>query len=207
MVNTASSELAEIEVALAKSYRVAPFRLLLFIFWGLILAKCCIVEWAILNYNTPINGFVYVWIPSIVFGGICSLVYARVSDAELQRAPLFSRLMRGVWCACAISMVIFCAVIFGVKTYNPFILPGLFAILMGIGYYIHSNFDNQKLFRICAAGWWLSALVFLLEISLHSLAWLALAIVCFQIIPTAYLYFKAQKTYRFIISQQGVGNL
>lgn len=203
MAKTIPLELPEIEVALAKSYRVAPFKLLLIIFWGLILAKCCIVEWAIINYSTPINGLLYVWIPSIAFGGICSLVYAHISFEELRRAPLISRLIRGVWSACAISMVILCIVSFGAQSFNSFVLPGFFAILMGIGYYIHSILDSRRIFKICAVGWWFSSLLLFSVLNVHSLAWLALAIVLFQIVPTIFFYTKANKDYRQIVSQRG----
>jgi len=203
MVKNTSPEIAQIEIALAKSYRVAPFKLLLFIFWGLIVAKCCIVEWAILTYSTPINGFLYVWIPSIVFGGVCSLVYARVSFEELRRAPIISRLVRGVWGACAISMIIFSVVSIGMRQYNPFILPGIFAMLMAISYFIHSILDSRKLFKISAAGWWIASIILFYQLNIDSLAGLAVAILLFQTTPTIVLYAQANKNYRTIASQRG----
>ena len=93
----------------------------------------------------------------------------------------------------------------GLKGYNPFVLPGMFAILMGTGYYIHSILDNRKIFKISAAGWWLSSIFLFYEFNAHSLAGLALAIVLFQIIPTIVLYSKANKDYRIVTSQRGAG--
>ncbi len=43
-------------------------------FWILLLAKCLLSTWAVAHWNMPISSF-WVWLPSIIFGAVCTILY------------------------------------------------------------------------------------------------------------------------------------
>lgn len=51
--------------------------LILAIFWVIVLAKCILAQWAIIHYEIPINGWLFVWAPSCALGVFCTVIYCR----------------------------------------------------------------------------------------------------------------------------------
>ncbi len=185
--------MTEIELALERGQRIAPFRGLLFLFWGLILAKCCLAQWAIVTYAIPIDGVVFVWLPSIFFGLVCTVVYARLTLQEFHRAPLTTNLVRGIWLACAVSLGLFASVGVGFGGVAPTLLPAILSVLLGMGYCIHGFLDHRRLFLLCAVGWWIgSGWLFYLN-NLDALLWLAAMLIALQVAPTALLYLEGRR--------------
>ncbi len=45
-------------------------------FWSLMLTKCLLCTWAVGYWDMPISSF-WVWLPSLVFGGVCTLLYVQ----------------------------------------------------------------------------------------------------------------------------------
>ncbi len=43
-------------------------------FWTLMLIKCLLCTWAVGYWEMPISSF-WVWLPSLVFGALCTLLY------------------------------------------------------------------------------------------------------------------------------------
>ncbi|MEM8550285.1 MAG: hypothetical protein AAGF10_05790 [Verrucomicrobiota bacterium] len=180
--------ISHVELTLEKGRRVDSYRGLLFLFWGLILAKCCLMQWAIITYAMPINGFAFIWVPTLIFGLVCTVIYARVTLKEFHDAPLTNRLVRGIWVACAIALVLLSTLGIGMQAFSPTLLPGLLAVIMGLGYCIHGYLDGRRLYFFAAAGWWLGSIVLFSQNNVASLAWLALFLICFQVLPTAWIY-------------------
>jgi len=44
-------------------------------FWGLIGAKCFLVEYAVQQYGLLIDSRLFIWWPSILIGGLCTILY------------------------------------------------------------------------------------------------------------------------------------
>ncbi len=49
--------------------------------WLLIITKCILASIAIHRWDIPIHDF-YVWGPSFIFGGLCTLLYLRRESGE-----------------------------------------------------------------------------------------------------------------------------
>ncbi len=47
--------------------------------WSLILTKCVLASLAIHHWDVPVHDL-YVWGPSLVFGGVCTFLYLRRDD-------------------------------------------------------------------------------------------------------------------------------
>ncbi len=184
---------AELEIALERSSQMTASRMLLLVFWGLIIAKCTLLQWAIITHNVPIDGGMFVWLPSFIFGAVCTFVYGKVTLEEFHRTPLTSRLVRGIWAACLAAMAIFAVVAFGLEDLNPFLLPAIFAVLMGVGFFIQGMIDPRPYLRGAAIGWWLGSIWLFYTVNADSLMWLSAMIVTLQVIPTTLLFWQEKK--------------
>ncbi|MGA2052000.1 MAG: hypothetical protein ABSH19_01675 [Opitutales bacterium] len=186
-------EVAELEIALERARRVPAFRALLLLCWGLIMAKCLLVQWAILTYHERINGVIMVWVPSVSVCAGITLYYAYRVFRELPTMPLSGRIVSATWVGCgtAFLVLIVAVVVFG--EFSGYLLPALAAVLLGVGYYIHSATGYRVLFRAAAVGWWFAALWLFGHPDIDSLAWMSLFLVLFEVLPATWLYFAARR--------------
>ncbi|WP_269538635.1 hypothetical protein [Cerasicoccus fimbriatus] len=188
-----SSTNAELEIALERSAQMTASRMLLLVFWGLIIAKCTLLQWAILKHDVPIDGGLYIWLPSFIFGAVCSFVYGKVTLEEFHRTPMTSRLVRGIWAACIAAMAIFGVVAVGLGEMSPYLLPAIFAVLMGVGFFIQGMIDPKPYLRTAAIGWWLGSIWLFYESNANALMWLSVMIILLQVIPTTALFWQEKK--------------
>ncbi len=182
-------EVAELELALEKSRKLPTFRVLMVFFWGLIMAKCLLAQWAATRYEMPINTKFYVWTLSLVGSGALTLVYAWVLFKELPTMPLSGRMASATWAGCAIGFGLLALVAMLYHAFNPFFLPALAAILLGVGCHIQSVISRRLLFRTLAVGWWLTALGLFTQTDIDALAWMALALLLLIVFPAGWLFF------------------
>jgi hypothetical protein len=185
---TSSSEVVELDLALEKSRRIPGFRALLALVWGLILAKCLLAQWAFARYHLPINTGFYVWTLSLGGSGAITLVYAYSLFRELPTMPLSGRLASATWIACATGFAILAAMSLLKEAFDPYLLPALAAVLLGVGCSIQSVIDRHNLFKILAAGWWISAIGMFAQANVNALAWMALSLVLFVAAPAGWLF-------------------
>ena len=186
-------EVVELDLALEKSRQVPAFRALLVFFWGLILAKCLLAEWAATHYPAPINTKFYVWTLSLVGSGVLTLVYAAAVFKELPTMPLSGRLVSATWAACAMGFGVLLLVAEVYHAFDPYLLPALAAVLLGVGCSIQSVIDRRKLFRVLAAGWWLSAFWLFTQTDITALAWMAVSLLALVVLPAGWLFFTRNR--------------
>ena len=186
----ARQELAQIRLALERDTRAPATRAWLFLFWGLIVAKICFIEWAVTTYRQPWNPLV-LQLPTFLFGLLATLVQTGVSRPPL--LPLAGRMVLSIWGAGLMILVLFG--VGGVATglISPFLLPPLGASLLGAGYFIHSALDGRLLHRFCAYLWWFCAAFLFLHPNLDGLGWFSAFLILFQTLPTLALLFLARK--------------
>lgn len=187
------ADVAELEMALERSAQVSASRMLLLVFWGLILAKCCFLQWAILTYDVPVDGGLFVWTPSFIFGAVCSFIYGKVTLEEFHRTPLTSRLVRGIWASCIAAMAIFGVVAVGLGGLNPFLLPGVLAVLMGIGFFIQGTVDPRRYLQTAAIGWWLGSIWLFYQANAQALLSLGVLLIALQVVPTTLFYWQEKQ--------------
>jgi hypothetical protein len=189
-------EVAELEIALDRARRVPAFRNFLLLCWGLITAKCLLVQWAILTYHPPINGILMVWVPSFLIFGLIAVYYARRLFRELPVMPLSGRVVSATWIACVTAFAVLVVAALGYEKFTLFLLPAFAAVLLGVGSFIQSVTSRRHLFKAIAIGWWLAALWLFNRATVDGLPWMSLFLVLFQVIPYAWLYLEARRAAR-----------
>jgi len=189
----ATQDIAELELALEKSRQVPGFRSVIAFFWGLILAKCLFAQWAFETYHLPINPGFYVWTLSLVGSGAISAGYAWWLFRELPTMPLSGRVASATWVGCGLGFAVLVAVSLLLEAFNPFLLPAIAAVLLGVGYYIHSVAQRQIMYKAVAVGWWLSALWLATQSNINSLGWMALCLILFQAAPAGWMFLRRNK--------------
>lgn len=188
--------MAEVERALERSERVLPFRGLLFIFWGVLVSKCLFLQWAIFTYDVPIDGWLFVWTPSFLFGILCMVVYARSALGDFARAPLTNRLTRGVWLACGGAFIIFILESVFIGGFSPYLLPGTFAVLIGAGFFIEGMAEGTRLYQYLGLAWWIGAGGLFLMPGVNALALLGGLILLLQVLPATLLFLRHRRISR-----------
>jgi hypothetical protein len=189
-------EVAELEIALERSRRVPAFRAFLLLCWGLITAKCLLIQWAILTYHTPINGVLFVWAPSFLIFGVITLFYARRLFEELPHMPLSGRVANATWIACAAAffVLVLAAAVYG--EFSNFLLPAFAAALLGTGCFINSVVSRRRLFKVIAIAWWLASLWLFGHDNPGALPWMSLFLFLLQVLPFTWLCIAAHRAAR-----------
>lgn len=180
----------QVRMALQEGKRIPPFRGAVTIFWGLIVAKCFLLEWAVRAYDIPINSALYIWFPTLLFAVACTWAYSGSAMKNLLRRPLLGRYVAAIWSGAAISAFILCVVTATLETISFYILPALLSLVLGSAYFVHSIIDSRIPFKIAAYCWWTASLFLFYKHDLSSLYLFSLFIVLFQVLPTTYLYLK-----------------
>lgn len=187
-----TNQIREVELALEKSVKLAPYRCLLIAFWGLILGKCLILEWATQYWNVPVQSVVYIWFPTLLFGALCTVLFAR-SIAQPANAPMTSHVVRGVWGGCLIASFVTAFAWLKFEAGDPFLLPAFMAIVIGLGYFTQGVLDNYRVNRLLAVSWWLVSLILFANATVSALLIMGLAFIVLTAVPYTVLFFYQRK--------------
>lgn len=183
----APDEMQQIRVALERSPTVENVRMALFVFWGLIFAKCFAAEWLARVYEAPLNTL-YVWIPSVMFGALCTVAYATHMLKEWKVRALTGHLVAAIWTACAMAAVLISLVGTASGVVPVIKVPAFLAVIMGVGFFIHSVLDPRFWFKPAAYGWWVGSVLLFINPGVNAFGWFALMIILFQVLPTVMLW-------------------
>lgn len=82
---------AELALSLERAHRETRVLDRLTAVWALLLAKCCLLQSAILHWSIPIGGLAYVWSLSLALGVLATYHYLRAHEVELAVIPVNRR--------------------------------------------------------------------------------------------------------------------
>lgn len=125
-------DLAEAELALSleRAYRETRVVDRLVAIWALLLAKCCLLQAAILRWDIPVSGLVYVWCLSLSLGLLASFHYLRAHRAELALVPANRRAGAALLAGLLVVLAGAAQATFGLGLLSP---PALAALACGLG--------------------------------------------------------------------------
>lgn len=183
----------EMRLVLESSADTARYRTLLTIFWGLIFAKCFVLEYAVQLYSVPINSVVYVWTLSLSMAAVVTAFHLRARRFNpLDLHATAPRLNQRVWLGACITGLILAVSSVTFEIFSPFYLPGIFAVILGLGFFLHSALSQKRVFAIAAVGWWAVAIPLLATADRVNLLWFGLAIIVLQVAPATIIWTRAK---------------
>ncbi|MGB0415676.1 MAG: hypothetical protein ACPGKS_02375 [Coraliomargarita sp.] len=156
-------------------HQIARQRLLIFTaLWGLILAKCYILEYWVRIYSVPINSAVYVWSLTLLMAAFATYLRINRSAADRKDAPDLPEVSARVkWIAMTGLTAIFATAALG-WSFGPLAgksLQPLFAIILAAVYVAIGLSEPNKRFLAGGVTWFVcGALLFLLPPTLTLLA-------------------------------------
>lgn len=180
-------EMSQVKLVLEQKRNVSQFSGLINIFWGLIAAKCVLSEWAVQYFNWPIFS-IYIWMPTLLFGIIGTWVYAGFTLKKIHHRPLTGQFVSAIWGGSLMALALIGIGGWGLGKISLYVLPSIFSIVIGMGFFIHSVIDNRFVFKLSAYGWWIGSVWLFYQSNLNTLAWFAFMIVLFHVLPAAWLY-------------------
>ena len=186
------SDLNQVQMALEQSAQADKTRSILLLFWGAIMAKCFAAEWAVQSYAMPFDSL-YIWIPTLLFGSVCTLVYSYTRLGGITLKPMTGSYVASVWFSCGIAAVLIGVAGLQLKVIDGRHIPGLLAVLMGVGCYTTSIVERTPLNRYLALGWWCGAMLLFAINNIDSILWFAGLIVLLQMLPTTLRIFGKRR--------------
>lgn len=190
---TSKDHLREFERILQHTEQVVSVRGILQIFWGLIIAKCLLLEWLAQWYAVPIRTLPFVWLPSILFGLLCMFFFMHHSFKRVVRVALNDHLTGGVWASCTIAAALVSFLWLQFTPATPYLLPAFFSLLAGVGYFIQSIIADHFLHKLQAIGWWILCVVLFSHSSEISLLLLSAGILLLLVVPASVLYLRDRR--------------
>lgn len=198
MLQTPIEEIPQLENAVHAANRTYQSSGLMLMFWGLIIAKCLLVQWAIFTYRAPINGWLFVWTPSIAFGILCSLAYLRYARGAFWLSPLGSHTSLNLWFSISVVSIFVSVSALEFHMLSPFLLPAFFSLLMGLGYFTQGSISHLKFYKILGINWWIGATFLITHPDVDALTWLAGFIIFLQVLPSGFIFWGENKKMRRI---------
>lgn len=62
-----------VKVQRLRPHRQISVRMVLVVFWMLIVIKCALAHWAIVRWDMPVAAF-WIWFPTFLFAALCTIV-------------------------------------------------------------------------------------------------------------------------------------
>lgn len=165
---------------------VSSLRGLLFLgFFGtLITAKCSASEALRLHYDIAINSALFIWLPSLVLGGLVCLLYIAGPGSRFHpywRSRHFLIPAALIWVTAAFSIV---------RQLPSVIVPGSLCILFAVGAFVLGHFYRSIPVKFLAAVWIFGAIICLFVPPVGSFSLFAILLVGAGALPTGYAYFQ-----------------
>ena len=107
--------------------------LIILVLWGLVFAKCLILEYLVRVYSVPINSFVYVWVLTLSMASAATVVFFRTKVTKIGYPKEIS-IIYLIWLGCGTVGLLLVGILFLTIELNPYKVPTILSILLGIGY-------------------------------------------------------------------------
>lgn len=150
--------------------------------WGLLFAKCFIVEHYVQAHEVPVSSWLYVWALSISMATVATLAFLRVRAAE-QMPPQVPRSVLVTWVLCLAVSAVF---LLGAGLTPLVSLANttvILAVILAFGFTLHGLHSKALLDWFSAVSWWLMAGLQSVIDSEHALLGFGIGLLAFVVMP------------------------
>lgn len=148
---------AELALSLERAHRETRVLDRLTAVWALLLAKCCLLQAAILYWSIPIRGLAYVWTLSLALGVLATYHYLRAHQLELALIPVNRRLGTMLILGLVITFLGAAHATFALGLIAPSALAALACALGALHAITQGTLRRHAAPFIGSLAWWASA--------------------------------------------------
>lgn len=148
---------AELSLALERAHRETRVLDRLVAVWALLLAKCCLLQAAVLRWDIPISGVVYIWVLSLALGLVASYHYLRAHRAELALVPANRRVTAGLLLGIVVVLLGATHATFTLGLAGPSALAALTCALGALHALVQGLLRRRVEPCLGAVAWWVAA--------------------------------------------------
>lgn len=164
-----------------------------FIIWGiLILIGLTVTYLDILLSGDQLSGQVWV---IVVAGGWIYTIIEWMRSRKSRAVTFAGRMIGATWISSGITMCILGFIGPMTNAYYPFSISPVLAAILGIGFYITAQLQNNKLMKILAPFWWIGSIIMFISPGVNTLIIMAAMMLFLQIIPGIIIYRKFKSEY------------
>lgn len=122
---------SELALSVERAFREVVMLDRLGALWALILAKCCLAQWAIGRFSIPIGGFVYVWTLTLAMAVVASVFYLHAHRVRLRLFPAHLRVGSAVFIGLLVALGFVGYAYLALGALSASVATGLCAALFG----------------------------------------------------------------------------
>ena len=148
---------AELALSLEQAHRETRILDRLVGVWALLLAKCCLLQAAVLYWSIPIRGLIYIWALSLALGALASFHYLRAHRTELKIIPANRRTGSALLFGIFVTLAGSAHAVFALELATPSALASLACSLGGIHACVQGAMRRRPEPLIGALVWWVAA--------------------------------------------------
>lgn len=148
---------AELALSLERAHRETRVLDRLVAVWSLLLAKCCLLQAAILHWSIPIGGLVYIWSLSVALGLLATFHYLRAHQADLAIIPVNVRAATSLLLGLAVTFLGGAHATFGLGLASPAALAALTCALGAVHAMVQGALRRRAEPLVGSLAWWAAA--------------------------------------------------
>lgn len=145
---------AELALSLERAHRETRVLDRLVAVWSLLLAKCCLLQAAILHWSIPVGGLLYIWTLSVVLGLLASFHYLRAHEAELSIIPVNLRAATSLLLGLSITFLGAAHATFTLGLVSPAALAALACALGAVHAMVQGALRRRVEPLVGSLAWW-----------------------------------------------------
>ncbi len=173
----------ELSLSVERAYRESLVTDRLGAIWSLILAKCFLAQWAILQFTIPISGPRYIWTPTLIMGIFVSAYYLHAHRVKLYLLPTHFRVNLAVLVGLIVTLGFVGYAYFALGLLSAPLATALAAVLLGSWSLARAALRRAWPPLFGAFLWWGLAATALRSPADQALLWLGLGLLCAQALP------------------------
>jgi len=187
------SEISVIKKIMEDSRRINVNNGIHFIFWGILVTVCLIINYGLLLTKTAVPYVGLIWFIAMTAGGIIDGWLGRRQQNKSPAITFTGKLLGSLWFASGIAMFIYGFVGIVSKAYNPIFICPIIAVSLGISYFTSGAIQQVKWLQYIAVCWWVGGILLFIFPTIHTLLFFAIMVILLQIIPGIILMKKAKQ--------------
>lgn len=184
---------AELALSLERAHRETRVLDRLGAVWALLLAKCCLLQAAILHWAVPIRGLLYIWVLSLVLGALASFHYLRAHRAELAIVPVNLRVGASLLAGLLIAGLGAAHATFALDLVEHSAFAAICCALGGVHALVQATMRRAGAPLLGALAWWAAAWRALGQPDDVALAWVGAGLLVGQAVPGFFLAWAADR--------------